>query len=116
MGAVTDRALELVEALKARGAKATTDVRQVEMPGFLVVPVPTYAFELLDNAATVTWSVWALVRSPGDLRAAHELEALVATAVTALDVESAEPGSYALPGATDPYPAYQINLTPDDLT
>lgn len=113
MGAVTDRAEQLVELLKAEGASATCDVRQVAKAGFLVIPLPKYETPTLDGSPVVTWTVMAIVQGVGDLATARKLEDLVALAYRAddLDVESADPGSYQLPGQSDPSPAYSLTIT-----
>lgn len=116
MGALVARAEAYVAALKAKGAEAATDPRKARIPGFLVPPIPELAFSLLDNSAVeATFKIWALAKSPGNLAAAEALEELVLIAGDVLPVESAEPGSYTLPGTSDPLPAYQITLTTDVL-
>lgn len=116
MGAVTARATAIAALLDAAGAKATSDVRKVKLPGFLVIPVPSLAFTVLDGSSVeATFKVMALVGGVGDLAAAEQLEELVLKAVEVLDVETVEPGSYVLPTQSDPVPAYEITLSTDVL-
>lgn len=116
MTSPTDRAQEIAAALKAEtGRPATCDVRKVQLPGYLVIPIPKYAFGTdLEGGSTLTWSVYALAKSPGDLIAARALEELVVKAAGVLDFETADPSSYTLPQDRDtPFPAYLINFTED---
>lgn len=115
MTTVTERAQEIVADLKAKTEKpATADVRKVQVPGYLVIPIPKYAFHTaLDGSSTLTWTVYALAKSPGDLAAAQALEELVVLAAGVLDFETADPSSYELPSGSTPFPAYSISWTED---
>lgn len=115
MGAVTTRADQMVADLKAGGVKnVTTDIRKFRAPGVLVIPVPDYVFASMDGAASVTWSLIAITTGVGDRVAAAVLEDLVFKCTAVLDIEKAVAGSYTLPSASDPLPAYTLTTT-DDL-
>lgn len=114
MGTVTDRAQEFVDLLKTTGKPATLDVTKVDLPGFLVIPIPKYAFGTdLDGGSSLTWTVYAIAKSPGNKQAALALEELVVLAAGVLDFETAEPSSYTLPSGSDPFPAYSISFSDD---
>ncbi len=116
MTTVTGRATEIVNLLKTTGQKATSDVSKMGglIPGFLVIPIPKYAFLTdLEGGSSLTWTVYAIAKSPGNLEAAKSLEGLVVAAAGVLDFETAEPASYQLPSASDPYPAYRIDFSED---
>lgn len=114
MGALVAQAQALVATLTAAGVSANIDVRKLKVPGILVVPVPELHFTLLDGeSAEVTFKAWAIANSPGDLAAAEKLEEMVLKAAEVLDIESATPGAYSLPGGSDPYPAVELTLTTD---
>lgn len=116
MSAIVDRAGEYVAALKGKGLNASTDVKKLKLPGILVPPIPDLAFTLLDNSSVeATFKIWAIVAGPGGTAAAEKLEEIVLKAADVLPVVTAEPGSYQLPAASDPMPAYQLTLTTDVL-
>lgn len=112
MGAVVDRAKAIALELEEAGVKASHDVRQVQLPGILVVPVPNrdYTEGTLGGSYDVTWALWALTKGPGDLRAAEELETIVDTVAGILPIETAEASSYKVPGSTDPLPGYRLTM------
>ncbi|QOR55308.1 MAG: hypothetical protein SHS37scaffold537_6 [Phage 68_12] len=115
MTSVTARAQEFVALLKTTGKPATLDVTKVDLPGYLVIPIPKYAFGTdLDGGSSLTWTVYAIAKSPGNLQAAKALEELVVLAAGVLDFETADPTSYTLPSGSDPFPAYSISFS-DDL-
>jgi hypothetical protein len=113
MGAITDKAKAMVDELEAADVDATSDVRQVSLPGVLVVPVPSYDFTegTLAGGVELTWVLWAIVRSPGDLAAAEKLEELVQKCAETFDILTAEAAAYKLPGSTKPFPAYKLTTT-----
>jgi hypothetical protein len=114
MGTVTDQAQAYVDLLKTTGKPATLDVAKVETPGFLVIPIPKYAFHTdLDGGSSLTWTVYALAKSPGNKQAAVALEELVILAAGVLDFDTAEPTSYQLPSGSDPFPAYSMSFSDD---
>ena len=117
MTTVTGRAEEIVAALKTgTGKPATADVKKAGglLPCYLVIPIPAYAFHTdLDGGSSLTWTVYAITRGPGNLAAAKALEQLVVLAAGVLDFETAEPTSYKLPAGTDPFPAYSISWSED---
>lgn len=116
MGAVIDQAKAIADHLKAAGLNATSDVRGMRLPGLLVIPVPALNFTTLDNSAVeATFTVYALAPGVGDLVAAAQLEKLVLAASKVVPVVSATPTSYQIPGASDPVPAYAMELTEDVL-
>jgi hypothetical protein len=114
MGPLTAEAQAKVAALRAAGVSASIDVRKLNLPGVLVVPVPSLTFDILDGQSVeATFKAWAITNGPGDLAAAEKLEELVLKTNEVLDVESAEPGAYSLPGSSDPLPAVELTLTTD---
>lgn len=114
MGTVMDRAAELVTLLKTTGKPATLDVTKVEVPGYLLVPIPKYDFGTdLEGGSSLTWTVYALAKSPGNKQAGIALEELVILAAGVLDFETASPTSYELPSGSDPFPAYSISFSDD---
>lgn len=114
MTTVTQRAQEIVALLRTTGKPATADVSKVRIPGYLVIPIPKYAFGTdLDGGSSLTWTVYPLAKSPGNLAAAQALEELVVLAAGVLDFETAEPASYELPQGSDPFPAYRIDFSED---
>lgn len=116
MGAVIERAEQIVTQLKDADLSASADVRKLKVPGLLVIPVPTLAFTVLDNSSVeATFKVFAIGSGLGDLKTAGDLEDLVLKAAEVLLIESAEPGSYQLPGGSDPSPAYELTLSTDVL-
>lgn len=95
-----------MEQLRTGGIKATHNVRAVDLPGALVIPVPSRTYDLLEGY-TATWTVVLLAQGPGDLDDAAELEAMadvVAEVIPA--VQTIEAASYVLPQYPDPKPAY----------
>lgn len=115
MGSVTDRAQELVDLLKTTGEKASTDATTIQLPAFLVVPIPKYTFgNHLDGTSSLDWSIYAIAKQPGNLANAQVLERMVIAAAGVLDFETADPTSYQLPKHEAPFPAYRINIS-DDL-
>lgn len=114
MGALTAQAAAYADQLKDAGVPASTDIRKLKIPGVLVVPVPALLFSIMDGSSVeATFKAWAITNGTGDLAAAEKLEELVLKTAEVLDVESAEPGAYQLPGASDPLPAVELTLTTD---
>lgn len=104
---------ELVDELRTAGVKAYTDPGSAaaNLPCVLVVPVPLRTFDALRSWAA-EWTCYALVRGPGDLRAARDLDRLVETFRTVVpELDTAEPSAYVLPSAPDPLPAYALRFT-----
>ena len=114
MGAITEQAKALADQLNDADVSASTDIRKLKLPGVLIVPVPSLAWTILDGSSVeATFKAWAITNGVGDLAAAEKLEELVLKTAEVLDVETAEPGSYSLPGASDPLPAVELTLTTD---
>jgi hypothetical protein len=113
VGAITERATQMAQQLEAANINATINVREVNFPAVLVVPVPSYDFTeaTLAGGFQLTWTLWALVKGIGDLKAAEDLEDLVAGVVDVLDIDTAVADTYRLPGASDPLPAYKLTVT-----
>jgi hypothetical protein len=114
---VVARAEQLAEELTDLEApvpiRATNDVRDTVPPCLLVVPVPrrNYLDGTLSGSVEVTWTVVALANPPADLESARELELLVDHVAERLDVTTAEPAAYTIPGAETSVPAYLISIT-----
>ncbi len=116
MGAITEQAKAYADQLVAAGVNASTDIRKIasKLPGVLIVPVPSLAFTILDaSSVEATFKAWAITGGVGDLTAAEKLEELVLKTAEVLDVETAEPGAYQVPGNSDPLPAVELTLTTD---
>lgn len=115
MGAVTDRARELADQLKAglpAGSRVETSIRKVRTPCVLVVPVPEYDFDRLgQDQASLTWTIVVLGSLPADLRSSEDMEELVLGVAEILPIETAVPSSYPTGQAEDPLPSYVLTMT-----
>lgn len=106
MSQATEYAAQLVDELRAADVKATNDPRAVNLPGVLVVPVPSRTYDLLAGY-TASWTVVLLAPGVGDLSDAKALEDLADAVVTVLpQITTVEAASYVLPNMPDPKPAY----------
>lgn len=97
--------------------KATTNIRQVSLPGVLVSPVPRRDSYTLQGGYMATLSVYCIAQGPGDLTDAKVLDELADIVTSVVDgVYLVEPVSYVLPNQADPKPAlrceFQIDVTP----
>ena len=98
-------------------AKATTNIRQLSLPGVLVAPIPRRDNFTLHGGYLSTWSVYCIAPGPGDLTDAKILDELADIVTAVVDgVYLVEPVSYALPNQADAKPAFrcefQIDVTP----
>jgi hypothetical protein len=94
--------------------KATTNIRQVSLPGVLVSPVPRRDNYTLTGGYLATLSVYCIAQGPGDLTDAKVLDELADIVTTVIDdVALVEPVSYVLPNQADPKPALRCEFTID---
>ena len=96
--------------------KATTNLRNLSVPGVLVSPVPRRDNYTLQGGYLATLSVYCIAQGPGDLTDAKVLDELVDIVTSVADgVYLVEPVSYVLPN-TEAKPAlrceFQIDVTP----
>lgn len=94
--------------------RAAVDVRDVNVPGVLVVPTPRRDYQPVAGggyAIAYTWSIYAISHQPADLDSMRHLDAM-AEQIEKLDgAVSAVPASYLIPGlAAEPLPAYQFTF------
>ena len=97
-------------------ARATTNIRNLSLPGVLVSPVPRRDQYTLPGGYMATLSVYCVATGPGDLTDAKVLDELADIVTSVVDgVYLVEPVSYVLPNA-DAKPAlrceFQIDVTP----
>lgn len=98
-------------------SKATTNIRQLALPGVLVSPVPRRDQFTLPGGYLATLSVYCIAPGPGDLTDAKVLDELADIVTSVIDgVYLVEPVSYVLPNQADAKPAlrceFQIDVTP----
>ena len=107
MGALRVRADELAGSLVGAGLKATTDTASIRRPGVLVPP-PSVDY----TTRTVTFRLALLsAQDAGTTKAWDELDDLLEAVEAVLPLDSAEPGSYALPTGGGSPPAYLATFT-----
>lgn len=97
----------LVTQIRAEGIKATTDIRNVSLPGVLVHPLPARTYDLLSEGSfSAEWTIVALAPGPGDLADAKVLQDYADRLVQLFpQIKSVEPASYVLPSFPEPKPA-----------
>lgn len=110
MGSIVADAKALAELIADRAeVRATHDPAKAETnrPCVLVTP-PSIDY----SARTNTWSIALLSSKPtGSLAALAELDELLQAVLPVLDVETANPASYALTPETGTVPAYVLRIT-----
>lgn len=113
MGELADYAKGMATALRSTQYPSTADIRGVQLPGYLVEPMPAREYGSLDGGFTATFKIVCLGRGPGDLadvEAIEDLAARIPALLPDVDLTAAEPASYVLPGM-DPKPALICSLT-----
>lgn len=111
MGQITDYAGTLVTGLLAANVgRVTMDIRNAIPPCVLVIPVPTrdYNEGSMCGGYTAEWTIVCLAPGPGDLSDAKALEDMVDAVAAVVDIATAEPASYLVPGKASPAPSYVL--------
>lgn len=103
-----ERAVALAAELTAAGVRATADPRSAHPPCVLVPP-PVRRYDL-NVGYSIEWRLYALAPGPGTADTYKALDGLVDAVAELVDVELAEPGSYTLPAAPEPVPAYVLTI------
>ena len=97
---------------RSNKARATTNLRNLSLPGILVSPVPRRNYDLLIGGFLATWNVFAVAQGPGDLTDAKVLDELADVIAEVIpDVELMEPVSYVLPNQPDGKPALRCEFS-----
>lgn len=106
------RAFQLAQQLADQDIRVTADPAAAIPPCVLITP-PTRTYDLPLPSYSVTWSLVCLAPGPGGVNAWAALDELVDAVVDALELDgtTATPGSYQLPTAPEPHPAYIITMT-----
>jgi hypothetical protein len=107
MGTLT-RGQEIIQELEVVGVRATTDPSAIAPPCILVTP-PNHTFDLTCGSSLV-WQLIALGTATGsaDRTSWAELDEILTSAITVLDIESATLIPYVINGKS--YPAYILIL------
>lgn len=105
------RAAELMVQLKDHDIRAVADPRSAHPPCVLIPP-PTRTYDL-GSGYSVTWRLVCLAPGPGSADSWNALDDLADAVVAALEPSdtTVTPGSYQLPSATEPHPAFTITWT-----
>jgi hypothetical protein len=95
-------------------ARATTNLRNLTLPGILVSPVVRRDQFTLPGGYLATWSIYCIAPGPGDLTDAKLLDELADVVVEVVDaVYLVEPVTYVLPSAADAKPALRCEFSTD---
>lgn len=110
MAEIVAYAQELAAAIQAAGVKVSTTRPSVAVPPcVLVQPIPARVYDIA-HGYTATWSILCMVPT-ADERGAEQLDDLVNRVAGVVPLETAEPVSWAIPGAEKPVPAYLCKYT-----
>lgn len=110
MAEIVTYAQQLAAAIQTAGVKVSTTRPSAAIPPcVLVQPIPARVYDIA-HGYTATWAILCLVQS-ADERGAEQLDELVNIIATVVPLETAEPVSWAIPGAEKPVPAYLCKFT-----
>lgn len=107
-----DALAEVVAELTDAGIRATTEPKNFQIPGALVVP-GTIDFDILgDDAYSMVIDIYLLPRKNGThIQAMNDAAEMLIKLRTVFEVPNAEPISISLPNlSTDPVPGLLISL------
>lgn len=105
------RANQLAQLLQAADIRAVADPRSAHVPCVLIPP-PTRTYDLAVGYS-VTWRLVCLAPGPGSADSWTELDQLADAVLDVLEPSdtTVTPGSYQLPSASEPHPAFTITWT-----
>lgn len=104
-------AAELIAQLDGLGLKATTDPRDLDLPGVLL-EMGTLTFDVLDPTRyTAQWSVWLIARNNGVPQAIADLSELLDKIREPLQIATAQPVTLQLPNhGADGMPSLLVEI------
>ena len=105
----SEKAAELIDAVKAVGVNATMDPRKFQAPGVLITP-PDLERVVACPDPFAAWTVWLLAPAPADLDAVKWLLDHLTDVWNAVGGFTAEFSSVTLDPDGSPLPGYQITV------